>query len=189
MTLSMEQQRLVEEYLGLVRRVIKDCVHVPAHSIYTYDDLEQIGRIGLCEAAASYRQQGAAAFKTYAYVLIRNELYRALEYASLRAGREVSEDTLAQDRQDTEAVSPQQCAEQQMLAEALTNALRTAQMQMRGVTRKGVDAILLRGQGYSCKEIAELMGAKTNEVTAWMSKARKHLRANAAFRQVLEACA
>jgi len=189
MTLNTDQQRLVEEYLGLVRRVIKDCVHVPAHSIYSFDDLEQIGRIGLCKAAASYRQQGTAAFKTYAYVLIRNELYRALEYASLRAEREVSADTLAQDRQDTDATSPQQCAEQQMLTETLTNALRAAQTRMQGVAHKGVDAILLRGQGYSCKEIAELMGAKANEVTAWMSKARKHLRADAAFRQVLEACA
>lgn len=188
MTLNTEQQRLTEEYLGLVRRVIKDCVHVPEHSIYSYDDLEQIGRIGLCKAAESYREQGTAVFKTYAYVLIRNELYRALEYASLRVEREITADTLAQDREDVKTASPQQCVEQKMLAETLINALRAAQTRMHGVARKGVDAILLRGQGYSCKEIAEILGAKTNEVTAWMSKARKLLRSDPDFGLVMEEC-
>ena len=42
--------------------------------------------------------------------------------------------------------------------------------------RKGIDAIVLFSQGYSCREIGELMGAEANLVSAWISKARKYLK-------------
>ena len=52
MTLTQPQQRKVEQNLGLVGKVIKDKVHNPGqNSIYSYDDLYQIGCIGLCKAA------------------------------------------------------------------------------------------------------------------------------------------
>ena len=64
MTLSQSQQRKVEENLGLVGKVIKDKVHDPGrNSIYSYDDLYQIGCIGLCKAAYSDR---GVCFSTYA---------------------------------------------------------------------------------------------------------------------------
>ena len=48
MTLTQPQQRKVEQNLGLVGKVIKDKVHNPGqNSIYSYDDLYQIGCIGL----------------------------------------------------------------------------------------------------------------------------------------------
>ena len=54
MTLTQPQQRKVEQNLGLVGKVIKDKVHNPGqNSIYSYDDLYQIGCIGLCKAAYS----------------------------------------------------------------------------------------------------------------------------------------
>ena len=55
MTLTTEQQKKVEENLGLVGKVIKDKVHgLTSVSIYTYDDLFQIGCIGLCKACLLY---------------------------------------------------------------------------------------------------------------------------------------
>ena len=51
MTLTQPQQRKVEQNLGLVGKVIKDKVHNPGqNSIYSYDDLYQIGCIGLCSS-------------------------------------------------------------------------------------------------------------------------------------------
>ena len=38
--------------------------------IHTYDDLFQIGCVGLCKAADTYKA-GKASFSTYAYMLIR----------------------------------------------------------------------------------------------------------------------
>lgn len=54
MTLTRDQQLLVENNLGLVGKVIKDKVHgLGSNSAFTYDDLFQIGCIGLCKAAAT----------------------------------------------------------------------------------------------------------------------------------------
>lgn len=50
--LTNEQQIKVEENMGLVGKVIQDCVHtLGTGCIYDYDDLFQIGCIGLCKAA------------------------------------------------------------------------------------------------------------------------------------------
>jgi len=86
MTLTQPQQRKVEQNIGLVGKVIKDKVHNPGqNSIYSYDDLYQIGCIGLCKAA--YSDKGGC-FSTYAYRLIWNEICTALIYANRRAAKE-----------------------------------------------------------------------------------------------------
>ena len=84
MTLTVEQQRIVEENLGLVRAVLSRCVSSPGSTgIYSYDDLFQIGCIALCEAVIEY-QPGRAVFSTYAFVAIRNRIYNALARATYR---------------------------------------------------------------------------------------------------------
>ena len=66
MTLTVEQQRIVEGNLGLVRAVLSRCVSSPGSTgIYSYDDLFQIGCIALCEAVIEYHP-GRAVFSTYA---------------------------------------------------------------------------------------------------------------------------
>lgn len=83
--LTNEQQIKVEENMGLVGKVIQDCVHtLGAGCIYDYDDLFQIGCIGLCKAAQTDQPGYNVAFSTYAYRLIRNEIYTQLEYATRR---------------------------------------------------------------------------------------------------------
>ena len=72
MTLTERQQRIVEANMGLVGRVIKDKVHgLGQEGAFTYDDLFQIGCIGLCKAAATDK---GGCFSTYAYRLIWNEI-------------------------------------------------------------------------------------------------------------------
>lgn len=79
MTLNDAQRKQVEENIGLVGKVIKDKVHgVNGLGIYTYDDLFQIGCIGLCKSAATDK---GGCFSTYAYRLIWN---RNLLCANLR---------------------------------------------------------------------------------------------------------
>ena len=64
MTLTHEQQRLVEENMGLVGKVIKDKVHgLDQLKYFTYEDLYQIGCIGLCKAASSDK---GGCFSTFA---------------------------------------------------------------------------------------------------------------------------
>jgi len=74
-----ERNKKIEENMGLVGQVIKDKVReIHRIGIYTYDDLFQIGCVGLCKAADTYRAEGDACFSTYAYIIIRNEIYDAL---------------------------------------------------------------------------------------------------------------
>lgn len=52
MKLTQEQQKKVEQNMRLVGKVIKDKVHGTNQlGIYSYDDIVQIGYIGLCKAA------------------------------------------------------------------------------------------------------------------------------------------
>ena len=80
MKLTAEERIIVEDNMGLVGRVIKDKVHLPS-GIFTYEDLFQIGCIGLCKAAATDR---GGCFSTYAYRLIWNEICDALIRATVR---------------------------------------------------------------------------------------------------------
>ena len=91
MTLTAEQQKKVEQNIRLVQKVINDKVHGPYQlGIYTYDDIFQIGCIGLCKAAATDK---GGTFSTYAYRLIGNEICDALIY-SRRQATELSSDMI-----------------------------------------------------------------------------------------------
>ena len=85
MMLTEEQKKIVGANMGLVGRVIQDKIHGEYQlGIYTYDDIFQIGCIGLCKAAATDK---GGCFSTYAYRVIWNEICSALIYASRRSDR------------------------------------------------------------------------------------------------------
>lgn len=150
--LSDAQQIMVEENLGLVRAVLSRCVNNPGSmGIYSYNDLFQIGCIGLCKAAAQY-QPGRAVFSTYAYIAIRNHIYNALAYATYRQEKEVLSEFLY----EPPAIAPTDAWE----AGELGERLRKAQSKLKGVTRKGIDAMIFMSQGFTCKEIGEMYGDK-----------------------------
>ena len=86
MRLTPEQQRVVEENMGLVVKVIQDKVHdLHQDSCFSFEDLRQIGAIGLCKAAATDK---GGCFSTYAYRLIWNEICDALIKATRISKRE-----------------------------------------------------------------------------------------------------
>ena len=170
MKLTAKQQKTVEDNMGLVGQVIKDKVHgVTNLGIYTYDDLFQIGCIGLCKAV--YTDHGGSCLSTYAYRLIWNEICDALIYATRRSAAEhvTDPEMMPVDESRYNAVSPE-------LRMDLYAALRIAEKTATGVTAKGVKALQLMSEGYTCKEIGKRMNASANNVTAWISKARKYLQ-------------
>ena len=173
MTLTVEQQHMVEENMGLVRAVLSRCVNSPGSiGIYSYEDLFQIGCMGLCEAAIQYRP-GRAAFSTYAYAAIRNRIYNALTYATYRREKEKLSDFPIE---PAAAVSMDDSESHEM-----HSALLEARERLTGVARKGVDAMLYMSEGFTCREIGEKYGTSANSVTAWVSKARKALKLDAEF--------
>ena len=179
MQLTPAQQQLVEANMGLVHKVLADRIHPRAweQSVYSYEDYRQIGYVGLCKAAASYKPGGKAKFSTVAYVYIRNEIYMAIEYATIRRREITVEEVFASDehqRFDT----PE--------AMGLDRIVNDAQKMTDGVLRKGITALKLRTQGYTAKEIGERMHAPANHVTAWISRARKYLLSNPAIAELKE---
>ncbi|MDR1321470.1 MAG: sigma-70 family RNA polymerase sigma factor [Gracilibacteraceae bacterium] len=172
--LDNEQRRLAEENMGLVGGVIRDHVwDIRGVGIFTRDDLFQIGCVGLCKAASAYKP-GKAKFSTYAYILIRNEIFDALEYATLRRNREQAAGPGALPGSETWDMPGGDL-------EALNLALDAALAGASGVTAKGIKAIRLLAEGYTHREIGErLDGISANNVSAWVARARKLLRADPA---------
>ena len=100
MTLTAIQQRKVEENMGLVHQVIKDKVHgYNQWGFYTYDDLFQIGCVGLCKAAATDK---GGTFSTYAYRLIWHEICDALIQSTKRYSDEITADVTPYKKVETE---------------------------------------------------------------------------------------
>ena len=165
-----ERSRIIEENLGLVGQVIKDKVRdIHRLGIFTYEDLFQTGCLGLCKAVDTYRE-GAGSFSTYAYTLIRNEIFDALKYATFRRTHET-----VFDQKD-----PQICSSEESVYETANETyqtLRDIRSRASGITAKGIDALLLLAQGYTHHEIGLRMGhVSANNVSAWVARARKFLR-------------
>lgn len=168
MTLTQFQQRKVEQNLGLVGKVIKDKVHAPGQSsIFSYDDLYQIGCIGLCKAA--YSDKGGC-FSTYAYRLIWNEICTALIYANRRAARECE---LIPDIYGSEGYTDEH--------QELSLILDRLESDSSDAMSKGIRAIRLSAEGYSCAEIGSILGESDKCVAARISRTRKYLRSHPAI--------
>ena len=169
MRLTYEQQTIVEENMGLVGKVIKDKVHGPGQdTAFCYDDLFQIGCIGLCKAAATDK---GGCFSTYAYRLIWNEICDALIKASRIQENEFFLEDTPRDKNE-KALSERDLlliCEQKLL-------IQTVKERASGMTSKGIECLQLASQGYKSADIASLMDAEPGTVRMWMTKARRFLR-------------
>lgn len=165
MILTKSQQKKVEQNLGLVGKVIKDKVHNPGQNcIYSYDDLYQIGCVGLCKAA--YSDKGGC-FSTYAYRLIWNEICTALIYANRRAAKECE--------LIPEIFGHEDYTDEHSELEIILDRLEKESSE---AMAKGIRAIRLSAEGYSCAEIGQLLGESAKCVTARISRTRKYLRSH-----------
>ena len=70
---TAERDRLVEQYLPLVRYVVAR-LPVTMPGTLDRDDFYSVGVIGLMHAAATYDPTRGAAFKTFAYTAIRGAI-------------------------------------------------------------------------------------------------------------------
>jgi len=167
MPLTSEQQKKVTDNIGLVRKVLADKVFgMERYGIYSYEDLFQIGCIGLCKAAATDK---GGTFSTYAYCLIWHEICDALIYANKRRETEIPfEYTESMIKKSTNMES----------VEEKTDIIKILTMAKEGaapIICKGIDALILMNRGYTYGEIGKNMGVSPNLVRAWASKARRYL--------------
>lgn len=168
MKLTPEQQRVVEQNMGLVGKVIKDKVHgIGQSGAFLYDDLFQIGCIGLCKAAATDK---GGCFSTYAYRIIWNEICDALIQATRLSSRECALEASESIHMTAENVQDllESCELKAMLLQIKNDA--------QGIIAKGIQCLLLAEEGYTSKELGELFSAEPAAVRMWMTKARRYLK-------------
>ena len=121
--------------------------------MYSYEDLFQIGSIGLCKAAATDK---GGTFSTYAYRLIWHEICDAMVYATRRQAKEILSD-----------VTPYIAAEQETPEELsdfrmdINRILEQAKAEAPPSTSKGIDAICMMSKGYTSSEIGVKMNASS----------------------------
>ena len=168
MKLTVQQQKLVEDNIGLVGKVIRDKVHgVNQMVFYTYDDIFQIGCIGLSKAAAT---DNGGTFSTYAYRLIWNEICDALIYASRRVSKEELTDDF------TSVCKSETAAQYNNTYIEIYDVINKAKSKASPSVAMGIDAFILMNQGNHAKEIGKRFGKTANTITALVSKAKKYLR-------------
>lgn len=168
MKLTIEEQKKVEDNMGLVGKVIKDKVNgINELRFYTYDDIFQIGCIGLCKAAAT--DNGSGCFSTYAYRLIWNEICDQLIYATRRQAKEELSETKVVLASSSENIPMELKLD---LYDVLDNAKNSASP----TVKKGINALMMMSRGYTAREVGEQLDASPNLVTAWVSKARTFLK-------------
>lgn len=165
--MTLEQQKIVEENMGMVGKVIKEKVHRLGQSgTPSYDDLFQTGCIGLIKAAMTDK---GGCFSTYAYRLIWNEICDELVRTTKLTQREQVADAI-EIMANTTQNSPDP-----LEASELRHILAQAKGMATGTTAKGIRCLELTIQGYSSQEIAPIVQAEAATVRMWMTKARRFL--------------
>ena len=182
--LDEEQRALVEQALPLVswtiRRYISSNESVAGLG---FDDLYQEGCAALCCAAAAYLPDRGM-FSTFAVTVIRNHLigYCRKVVAQARELPSVSLEELVEGGHEIEVNEIGLPEETDIVARiSIEQTLRHRKSRYTGAAKLGVEALELKVLGgYGVTEIARFYGSKPNVVGAWMSRAAKKIRQDAA---------
>lgn len=168
MTLTEHQQRVAEANMGLVGKVLKDKVRGLGHEgAFTYEDLFQIGCIGLCKAVATDK---GGCFSTYAYRLIWNEICDALVKTT-----RINQNETVMEASDILRGAREHIPDPLESCE-LKQILKSARNSADGVTAKGVQCLMLSAQGYTSNDLSQMFNASPATVRMWMTKARRYLK-------------
>ena len=168
MVLTPTQMQVVEENMGLVGKVIKEKVHgLGQPGVPDYDDLFQIGCIGLIKAVMTDK---GGTFSTYAYRLIWNEICDELVRNTRLVLKEQATDTI-----EIMSTSVQSHPNPFDIL-SLRYALQQAKQQAPSGAARGIQCFELIVQGYSSREVGNIIGADSGTVRMWMTRARKYLK-------------
>ena len=176
--LTAAQQRLVEENLAVVERVLR--FDVRANSCVVglgYEDLYQEGCIWLCNAALTF-DPARGCFASYARRVVQNGL---VGYCRSLMGKQSRMTPLAEMESAALAALEVQHSVSCNTECETSLLLSAAESQYSGVTRKGVHALTLQVSGMPLTAVAVRMSVPPNYVSAWISRAVRKLRNNEFF--------
>lgn len=184
--LTPEQEKVFEENKNLVYTTIRMFIKNPGmYGLNDYDDLVQIGMLGLCKAVASYTESKAA-FSSYAVPIIRNHLYNAIRDANENFESLVStSDEFIELNADLAYNNVSSMSDGLVMEQGLSIIDECAN-KYGGVAAKGVEAIKLTLMGYTCRDIAEMYDVDSKTITSWISRARQKLQKEPALLKLLD---
>ena len=143
------------------------------------EDLFQVGSIGLFHAITSYNEKSGA-FSTYATNIIRNRIYNELRDTADRT----SDFSVSLDDEDTSYIENNvslrynyhETVEDKLFEMSQKEVMYAIADRYTGISKKGVLALQLMTEGYTCKTIAKIFNTDDKTLTAWISRARSKLK-------------
>lgn len=170
--LELAEQQLVEQNLGLVRKVIRRYIKINEHIIgLNYEDLYQDGCVALCKAAQTYN--GAASFSTYASTVVRNYLVSRCRAIVSRNAHESPPDDY---ENWTKMLEHTVCEDEQEISSVnYFRLLEYLQVECCPLELEGIKAVKLRMAGYSGKEIGKQLGISEKVVSKRIALVRKKI--------------
>lgn len=174
MKMTLEQKDLVVQNLDLVNEVIYYRVkRNPGNPDHDMEDLEQIGRLGLCLAAQGY--DGVRPFRAYAREVIWHQLLHHFKDLSRNPKTFSMEYENAGDLSFSEFLPDNTNVAYEAENRMNREGLKELEGRYQGTVRKGIQAMGLKLDGLSGSEIAKLYHVKPNHVSAWISRAQQRL--------------
>ena len=174
--LTDEQRTMVEENIGLVYKAVKDLFK----GVYEYEDLIQVGSVGLCLAAICYQPEMGIEFSTYASTCIRKQILRHNQIWS-KQKRDLSKESYSLDEMlrsatDTFGVTHKDLlvSPQNVEDEALADALMDEVMSLPNERQRQV--LLWHIGGYTLNDIGQEMGVTRSRAGQLLLEARKSVR-------------
>lgn len=153
----------VEDNLKLVHHVIWDkfIASVSEPGGYEYDDLFQVGSIGLLKAARSYNESEAK-FSTYAVTCIKNEIINYISSENTRRKNKIPmSDEIILTAFDASANDSYNTSETSMYITELFESLEKKNVRNLNLKKS---VVMLLYQGYKIKEIAKLLNLSERKV-------------------------
>ncbi len=166
------EKKLVEENLDVVKIVILTGFRYDNNAIgMSFEDLYQVGCLALCEAVRKY--DNSTQFKTFASMVIRSKLLTYCKKTNSINKKQSYFELLEVEDKVGRSISTYE--------DDVLKALGKAKTNLSGVALKGITALELKVKGFSGKEIADMYDTTSNNVNAWISRARKKLIGNKNF--------
>ena len=170
---------MVQSNLHIVDTVIRTRIQTDESIVgLGYEDMRQEGCILLCAAVQTYNPK-ISKLTTYATKVIYNGLVSHCRKIN-RHESHISTVSLTECSNHLE-IAQDEAFSQQIIQLELENLISDYARQYTGVTRLGIEALLMKANGIGVTEIARLYQVPPSHVGAWISRAKKQLKNNTKF--------
>lgn len=178
---TKEQYSLVEKNYNLVYFAVNKLISAGQYSLQNdYDDLVQVAAMALCNAALKF-DSSKGTFSTYATTAILNALRKYAEKSNTSLSTytcenidEEIEDAPSFEQRHYEEIHHEQF-ELDYSKEIMSTMMDIAK-EYTGIAQQGVYCLIAMSYGYTVYDLAQKYKTTTNNIAAWMSRAKEKLK-------------